>query len=97
MSTQAEYMRWKGKVVDRLHREDVDKTPLTKRELLLLMIIWNYSEEIDQELYEEAMADAINNGVGCSQCGDLNGYSCICENDELHQDLPPGEYSYPVY
>lgn len=82
MPTQAEYTRWKEKVIDRLHREDVEKTPPTKRELLLLMIIWTNSDEIDQEIYEENTRQAIDESGGCSQCGDLNGYTCTCEDEE---------------
>lgn len=87
MPTHEEYTRWKEKVVERLHREDVEKTPLTKRELLLLLIAWNQSDEIDQEIYEENMRKAIDEAGGCSQCGDLDGYSCTCDDeDELEED-----------
>lgn len=34
---------------------------------------------IDQLDYEEKMAAAIEEAGGCSRCGDLDGYSCICD------------------
>lgn len=36
----------------------------------------------DQEQYEAEMRAAIDEGGGCSACGDLDGYSCTCEDEE---------------
>lgn len=43
----------------------------------------------DQQEYEDETRRAIDESGGCSVCGDLDGYSCICEMDD--------DYVYPVY
>lgn len=53
MPTQAEYTKWKQEVTEQLYEEDVEKTPLTKREVLLLLIVWNRSDCIRGTELEE--------------------------------------------
>ncbi len=31
-------------------------------------------------------AEAIDAGGGCSQCGDMTGHECICDDDEEEED-----------
>lgn len=39
-------------------------------------------EENEQIRHEQATREAIDLGGGCSQCGDLSGFECICDDEE---------------
>lgn len=45
-------------------------------------------DEIQQQEYNDNMAAAIDSGGGCSRCGDLDGFSCICDDEDE-------DYFYP--
>lgn len=38
------------------------------------------NEEIQIQDYNDNMAAAIDAGGGCSRCGDLSGFECICDD-----------------
>lgn len=40
----------------------------------------------DQQTYEDEMRAAIDSAGGCSACGDLDGYSCTCEDEHEYED-----------
>lgn len=80
MPIDAKYQEWKEAVINRLPVPD--QTALTKREGLIFEIIYNQSAEIEQEIYDRNMRQAIGEAGGCSVCGDLDGYSCMCEDEE---------------
>ena len=39
-------------------------------------------EEYESQLRDQLERDAIDNVGGCSVCGDLDGFSCICDDDD---------------
>lgn len=76
-----EFEHWLCILKDKLN-EEKQFNDFTKRELWIIKTIREKGEEIEVELYNSQMAYAINTSGGCSVCGDLDGYSCICEDDE---------------
>lgn len=36
---------------------------------------------IEMQLFEDETRRAIDMGGGCSRCGDLSGFECICDDD----------------
>lgn len=75
---------------------DVAGGEFSKRELKIISIVWNHHDEILQEIQNEMTRQAIDDGGGCSVCGDLSGFECICEeedemDDELKHYLHPSE------
>ena len=57
-------------------------------------------DEIQQQEYNDNMAAAIDAGGGCSRCGDLTGFECICGDEDEYcceeEEVPywelPNEY-----
>lgn len=45
-------------------------------------------DEIQQQDYNDNLAAAIDAGGGCSRCGDLDGFSCICDDDDEDDFYP---------
>ena len=39
-------------------------------------------EEYEDQLRDQLERDAIDNVGGCSACGDLDSYSCVCNEDD---------------
>ena len=39
-------------------------------------------DDYDQQEFEDETRRAIDMAGGCSRCGDLDGYTCICDDDD---------------
>ena len=40
------------------------------------------NEEIKIQDFHDKTAEAIDMGGGCSRCGDLSGFECICDDED---------------
>ncbi len=38
-----------------------------------------YFEHLERQEFEDQTREAIDMGGGCSRCGDVSGFECICE------------------
>lgn len=59
---------------------------LNKEDIIILEEVTNrvreYSPQIQQEVYYQEMAAAIDAAGGCSICGSLTGFDCTCNCDD---------------
>ena len=54
-----------------------------------------FLDEMEQQEYNEQAAAAIDAGGGCSRCGDLDGFGCICEDED--EEFPEHEQPFLYY
>tara|TARA_R110000772_G_scaffold46246_6_gene105619 strand:- start:6426 stop:6656 length:231 start_codon:yes stop_codon:yes gene_type:complete len=39
-------------------------------------------EQYESQLWDQLERIAIDNNGGCSACGDLDGFNCVCDDDD---------------
>ena len=65
------------------HFQDVFQMSLTDQQAeKILHVAAECIVMIDQQDYEDQTRAAYDDGGGCSRCGDLSGYECICDEDD---------------
>jgi hypothetical protein len=42
-------------------------------------------EEYEEQLRDQLESDAINKNGGCSNCGDICGFSCVCDDEDEYE------------
>lgn len=91
-----EYQIFKEEIKQRMLKMDIPGGQFTKREMAIIAIVWNNHDDIHSSIFQQMTNKAVNESGGCSSCGDLNGHSCTCENDddELDECQSCGDTSY---
>lgn len=68
--------------------KELDAQPFVTQMQEIIDISVKIHEIQQQEEFEAKTRAAIDESGGCSVCGDLDGYSCTCEEEDYDEELP---------